>query len=171
MALTSQSKPSCNPLPAVADVSWILHWRSLMDARPSASDICAAFRAPFISCLFANTRRIAFSRSDSCNHSTALVWYVEAERTEKHRVHFLETRRKPYLQHGVKFRTGSVHALRVRGVHNKYNGVCIRVVTPPVGPDRTLHGKGLSVSLHRGLELYYEHKFTQVELGSSACSR
>jgi hypothetical protein len=35
-----QSKPSNNPRPFVADVSWMDHWRDLMVDNPNASDIC-----------------------------------------------------------------------------------------------------------------------------------
>ena len=52
MQVTSQSNPSCRPLPLAADVSWMDHVLFLMSASAKASDTWAAFRAPFRSCLF-----------------------------------------------------------------------------------------------------------------------
>jgi hypothetical protein len=48
------------PSPVRAEHAWIDHCRSCNDDRAKASEILLALSAPFTSCLFANTSKLAF---------------------------------------------------------------------------------------------------------------
>lgn len=67
MQVTSQSKPSNRPDPFNALVSWMDHCRFFISAKPNDSLMLRAFNAPFESCLFANTNKMASFNSSSSN--------------------------------------------------------------------------------------------------------
>ena len=71
----SQSRPSYNPSPVVAQHAWMYHCLCLRPCKPSLSVISAALIALGRSCLFAKTNRMESRSSSSfnmrCNSSRA----------------------------------------------------------------------------------------------------
>lgn len=65
--LDSQSRPSYNPSPLVAQVAWMYQLRFLNECSPNLSVISAAFIAFGKSCLFANINSTASLSSSSAS--------------------------------------------------------------------------------------------------------
>lgn len=83
----SQSNPSLRPFPTLASLSIIVHLRSRILGRSSASDnyksmngklqTATALRAPRISCLFAKTNRHTFFSSSSYRLGICDIGYIQ----------------------------------------------------------------------------------------------
>lgn len=97
-----------------------------------ASEICAAFKAPFWSCLLANTSRMESLSSSSCVSTTA------PKSQFRPREHREEGAQPAYLQHGVQLLLGDVQSIDIGRVHDVDQRVRVGVVAPPVGADAGL---------------------------------
>lgn len=119
-------------MPFVADVLKICHFLSLSAGRPRALATSVGVIACSMSCLFANTTKMAFFSSSS--------W-------RKHRVTILHVKKNPfgwlflwlsltplYLQHGHKLRLWNAHPVAVAAVDDIYDRIRVGVIAPPVGP-------------------------------------
>lgn len=126
-------------MPFVAEVLKICHFLSLSAGRPRALATSVGVIACSMSCLFANTTRMAFFSSSSWRkYSTH-----NSECTQDHhRESILPTvsvtqfnmSSQLYLQHGHQLGLWDAHPVAVAAVDDVYDRIRVWVVASPVGP-------------------------------------
>lgn len=138
---TYHSIASSRPMPFVAEVLKICHFLSLSAGRPRALATSVGVIACSMSCLFANTTKMAFFSSSSwrkhSSHNSCSIkdnplcrlfpWLIFTQSTS------------PYLQHGHQLGLWDAHPVAIAAVDNVYDGICVWVIAPPVGPVEQNH--------------------------------